>query len=152
MLRDSVPARFSLQYWYGKKDLFEGFPTLPRTRKSEVGVNGNRPEKLRVNSDPRVGEDEGESWEKICSIRNSNSNHGMPSNVSQLITILTGITPQQVIGATHPFPIAQLPEMEKLSPKTQSNPQPLMDWWYLRAPSNSYYENAHKLPSISPSE
>ncbi|KZV22678.1 hypothetical protein F511_43045 [Dorcoceras hygrometricum] len=58
------------------------------------------------------------------------------------------IAPQQVIGASHPFPIAQLLEIKKKpSPKTQST-----DWWYLRAPSDSYYGNAHKLPSISPSE
>ncbi|KZV22782.1 hypothetical protein F511_15527 [Dorcoceras hygrometricum] len=39
-LRALVSAQNSLQDWYEKKGLFKSFPTLPRTRKTEVGING----------------------------------------------------------------------------------------------------------------
>ncbi|KZV49265.1 hypothetical protein F511_39134 [Dorcoceras hygrometricum] len=39
-LRALVSAQNSLQDWKEKKGLFKRFPTLPRTRKTEVGING----------------------------------------------------------------------------------------------------------------
>ncbi|KZT76341.1 hypothetical protein F511_46634 [Dorcoceras hygrometricum] len=45
---------YSLQYWYEMKELFKRFPTLPQTRKTVAEINGKLPEKLTMNSNPRV--------------------------------------------------------------------------------------------------